>query len=210
MSTPSRERLYLLTPERLDPAGFAPLLGRALGTGAVACVRLDLGAAAEEEWRCAANHLLPVCHQADVPLVVAGHWRLVEPLGLDGVHLASGPTGRASVRDVRRALGRDRIVGAHAGASRHTGLTLAEAGADYVAFGPVADTGLLGGEARADDDLFRWWSEMIETPCVAEGGLTEADAARLSPLADFIVPDRRLWQAPDPVAAIAAVAGIIG
>ena len=207
MSAPRPERLYLVTPEGMDPEGFAPLLGRALGTGAVACLRLDLGAAPEEAWRAAANHLLPVCHEADVALVVAEHWRLVAPLGLDGVHLGAG---RTPAREVRKALGPDRIVGAFAGTSLHKGMTLAEAGADYVAFGPVGETGLLGDQTRAGDDLFGWWSEMIEIPCVAEGGLTEADAARLAPVADFVVPDRRLWGAPDPVAAIAAVAAALG
>jgi thiamine-phosphate pyrophosphorylase len=209
MSVPPRERLYLVTPESMDPAAFAPLLTRALGTGAVACVRLDLGAAPEEAWRAVANHLLPVCYEADVALVVAEHWRLVQPLGLDGVHLG-GASGSTPVREVRKALGPDRIVGCFAGASRHRGMTMAEAGADYVAFGPVGETGLLGDHARAGDDLFAWWSEMIETPCVAEGGLTPADAARLAPVADFVVPDRRLWGAPDPVAAIAGVATALG
>ena len=210
MNGPVRERLYLVTPESMDPAIFAPLLGRALGTGAVACLRLDLGVAPEEAWRAAANHLLPVCHEAEVALVVAEHWRLVQPLGLDGVHLGGTGSGHPSVREVRKALGPDRIVGCFAGASRHRGMTLAEAGADYVAFGPVGETGLLGDDARAGDDLFAWWSEMIETPCVAEGGLSEADAARLAPVADFVVPDRRLWDATDPVAAIFGVATAIG
>jgi thiamine-phosphate pyrophosphorylase len=206
MSETPRERLYLVSPERLQPESFAPLLARALGTGSVACVRIDLGAAPEADWRAAIDHLLPVCHAADVPLVLAEHWRLVEPLGLDGVHLG---VGRTPIRDVRKALGRDRIVGAFAGASRHKGMTLAEAGADYVAFGPVGETGLLGSEERAPDDLFAWWSEMIEAPCVAEGGLAEADAARLAPVADFLVPDGRLWDAPDPVARIAAYAAAL-
>jgi thiamine-phosphate pyrophosphorylase len=201
-----RERLYLVTPPRLDPAGFAPLLGRALATGTVACLRLELGAAPEEDWRAAVNHLLPVCHEADVPLLVAEHWRLVAPLGLDGVHLGAG---RTPLRDVRKALGAERIVGAFAGASRHRGMTLAEAGADYVAFGPVGETGLLDAEEPAPDELFQWWSEMIETPSVAEGGVTEADAARLSAIADFVVPDPRLWDDPDPVARLAAFAAAL-
>ena len=113
------------------------------------------------------------------------------------------------LREVRKALGADRIVGAFAGASRHRGMTLAEAGADYVAFGPVGETGLLGDEERAPDDLFAWWSEMIETPCVAEGGVTEADAARLCATADFVVPDRRLWDDVDPVARLAAFAAAL-
>jgi thiamine-phosphate pyrophosphorylase len=207
MSEHPRERLYLVTPGRVEPVTFAPVIARALATGVVACLRLDLGEAPEEEWRAAVSALLPLCHEADVPLVIAEHWRLVAPLGLDGVHLGQG---RTPLREVRRALGAERIIGGFAGASRHKGMTLAEAGADYVAFGPVGETGLLGDEERAPDDLFQWWSEMIETPSVAEGGVTAADAARLSGIADFVVPDRRLWDAPDPVARIAAFAAALG
>lgn len=200
-----RERLYLLTPTRVGPE-FAPLLERALAAAPVACLRVDLGNAPEEDWRAAINLVLPACHAAETALVVADHWRLVEPLGLDGVHLGDG---RTPLRDVRKALGRDRIVGAFAGASRHRGMGLAEAGADYVAFGPVGDTGLLGDAERAPDELFQWWSEMIETPSVAEGGVGEEDARRLSPLADFVMPDRRFWDDPDPVGRLAAYAAAL-
>ena len=145
-----------------------------------------------------------------MPLLVAEHWRLVVPLGLDGVHLGQGlGIGRTPLRDVRKALGAERIVGAFAGASRHRGMTLAEAGADYVAFGPVGETGLLGAEEHAPDELFEWWSEMIETPSVAEGAVTETDAARLAAFADFIVPDRRLWDDPNPVFRLAAFAAAL-
>ena len=82
----------------------------------------------------AADALRPVAHARDVPLVVADHFRLAGRLGLDGVHLADGAR---QVREARKALGADAIVGAFARASRHDGLTAAEIGADYVAFGPV-------------------------------------------------------------------------
>ncbi len=197
-----RERLYLVTPPQVD-AAFLPLLERALATIPVACLRVDLVAADEADWRAAIDLVMPPCHAAEVALIVADHWRLVEPLGLDGVHLADG---RTPLRDVRRALGADRIIGAHAGTSRHRGMVLAEAGADYVAFGPVGDSGLLGDDERAPDELFQWWSEMIETPSVAEGGVSEADALRLSATADFVTPDRRLWDDDDPAARLAAYA----
>lgn len=206
MSDAPRERFYLVTPPRLDPAAFAPLLERALAAVPVACLRIDLGAAPEEDWRAAVNHLQPPCHAADVALLVADHWRLVAPLGLDGVHLGDG---RTPLRDVRKTLGQDSIIGAFAGASRHRGMVLAEAGADYVAFGPVGETGMLGGEDRAGDDLFEWWNEMIETPSVAEGGIGEAEAARLSATADFVVPDRRVWDDPDPVARLTAIVAAV-
>jgi hypothetical protein len=134
-------RLYLVTPVDFDPEPFAALAARALAAHGVACLRLDLGAAPEEQWRVAANHLLPVAHAHDVALVIADHHRLVAPLGLDGVHLTAS---RTPIREVRKALGPDRIVGAFAGTSRHIAITLAEAGADYVALGPVGETGALG------------------------------------------------------------------
>ena len=197
-------RLYLVTPMDFDPEPFAALVDRALAAHGVACLRLDLGAAPEEQWRVAANFLLPVAHAHDVALVIVDHHRLVEPLGLDGVHLAAS---RTTVREVRKALGPDRIIGAFAGVSRHIGMALAEAGADYVAFGPVGETGGLGDGSRAGDEIFEWWAEMIETLVVAEGAVTPADAARLAPFTDFVVPDLGMWTAPEGIeAALAAYA----
>lgn len=194
-------RLYLVTPRDFEPESFAALLGRALAAHCVACLRLDMGMAPEEKWRVAANYLLPVAHSHDVALMIVDHHRLVVPLGLDGVHLAAS---RTPVRDVRRALGPDRIIGAFAGVSRHIGMTLAEAGADYVSFGPVGEPGGLGDGSRAEDEIFEWWAEMIEIPVVAEGGATPADAARLAPFADFLVPDPTVWSAPEGVEAALA------
>ncbi len=194
-------RLYLVTPEDIQPEPFAALAARALAAHPVACLRLDLGAAPEERWRVAANHLLPVAHGHDVALVIAEHHRMVAPLGLDGVHLGAS---RVPVREVRRALGPDRIVGAFAGVSRHIAITLAEAGADYVALGPVGETGALGDGSRAEDALFQWWAEMIETPVVAEGGVGPADAVRLAPFADFVVPGLGVWSAPEGIEAALA------
>jgi thiamine-phosphate pyrophosphorylase len=174
--TDAPARLYLVTPQVFEPEPFAALAGRALAAHGVACLRLDLGQAPEEMWRTAANYLLPVAHAHDVALVIAEHHRLVVPLGLDGVHLGAS---RTPVREVRKSLGPDRIVGAFGGATRHIAMTLAEAGADYVAIGPVNARGALGDGTLAEDSLFEWWSEMIETPSVAEGGVTPADAVRL-------------------------------
>ena len=196
-------RLYLTLPDR-DPEALVPVLERVLSGVPVACVRLALGGEADEAaWTRAANHLAPICHTHDVALVVTDHFRLVAPLGLDGVHLAAS---RTPLREVRKVLGPERIVGAAAGTSRHQGLVLAEAGADYVSFGPVRIEGALGDTTRADDDLFAWWSEMIETPCVAEGGVTLEDAVRLAATADFVVPGLAVWDEADPVATLAAFA----
>ena len=190
MTEISDARLYLLLPPRFDPEEMRALLPRILAEVSVACVRLDLGPAPEEDWIRAANHLIEPCHAADVALVVTDHYRLAEALGLDGVHLANS---RTPMREVRRALGNERIVGGWAGSSKHQGMVLAEAGADYVSLGPVGETGALGDDDRAEHELFTWWAEMIETPVIAEGGVTAEDAARLSPFTDYVVPSLAIW-----------------
>ncbi|MEL6767169.1 MAG: thiamine phosphate synthase [Pseudomonadota bacterium] len=194
-------RLYLVTPRDAAPESLLPPLEAALGLGLVACLRLDLDAADDDDWTRAVNLLMPACHAADVPMVITDRPALVGPLGLDGVHLARSD---ASVKKLRASLGDDRIIGASGGSGRHRAMTLAEAGADYVTLGPLSADGA-PAEAKADDTLFQWWAEMIETPVVAEGGVDLAAAKRLAETTDFIVPDPELvW--PDPVGTLPAFA----
>ncbi len=188
-------RLYLVTPREGDPERLAETAERLLATGRVACLRLDLAAEDEANWVRAANLLLPPAHAAEVPLLVTDRAELAPRLGLDGVHLTRPGSGLGALR---KRLGRDAILGAFGGATRHAAMSLAEAGADYVSLGP------LHGPEAADDALFAWWAEMIETPSVAEGGATPEDAARLAGLADFLVPDAALWGADDQAAALLA------
>lgn len=191
--TDDPQRLYLLAPPGLDDPATLARFEEALAVLPVACVRLDLGEASEADWTRAANLAIEPCHRQDVALVITDHHRLVASLGLDGVHLARS---RTPVREVRKDLGPNRIVGAFAGTSRHQGMVLAEAGCDYVSFGPVGETGVLGDDERVDPELFVWWAEMIETPSVAEGGLDLAEARALAETADFMTPDARIWSDP--------------
>jgi thiamine-phosphate pyrophosphorylase len=199
---PEGVRLYLVSPPAFD-ADLPDRIARLLDGFDVACLRLTLAVASEDAVARAADALRPVAHARDVPLVVADHFRLARRLGLDGVHLTDGPR---QVRAARAELGRDAIVGAFARASRHDGLTAAEAGADYVSFGPAGATGL-GDGSVAPPDLFAWWSEIIEVPVVAEGGVTPEVAATLAGLVDFVALGPELWSAPEgPEPALAEIA----
>lgn len=196
------DRLYLITPPAFDPPAFADALAAALDAGGVACVRLDLAAADADAIGRAVDALRPATEARDVALVIAEHVRLARALGLDGAHLHE--TTGAAAREARATLGDEAIVGVFAGASRHRGMVAAEAGADYVAMGPVR-AGSLGDGTEADAALFAWWDEMIETPSVAEGGLTPEVARTLAPHADFLAPRMSVWGCPDgPAAAVRA------
>ena len=198
MSQPEQTQIYLITPSSFEPSVFGDQLAAVLDRVEIACVRLDLASQDAEQIAHAADHLRPICHQRDIALVISRHFRLVERLGLDGCHL---PDGARQVREVRKALGPEAILGSYCAASRHAGLSAGEAGADYISFGPLGDSGL-GDGTLADRELFQWWSEMIELPVVAEGGLSAEIIAELSPVTDFLAIGAEIWGQDDPAAAL--------
>jgi thiamine-phosphate pyrophosphorylase len=199
MTETDRPQIYLITPPELDLEVFPDRLAALLDTTDIACVRLALSSRDEDHIARAADALRAVAHARDVALVIEAHVLMVTRLGLDGVHLTDGAR---SVRKVRKELGSDAIVGAFCGTSRHEGMNAAEAGADYVAFGPVGETPL-GDGSRVAFDLFDWWSQVIEVPAVAEGALTADLVKQYGPVTDFLGLGPELWSAPDPAAALA-------
>ena len=80
-----------------------------------------------------------------------------------------------------------------------------EAGADYVAFGAMFPTTTKDAKTSAPIDLVRWWAELMETPCVAIGGITIENAEPLVRAgADFIAVANGVWKHADgPRAAVA-------
>ncbi len=201
MPSPDIPQIYLVTPAEIELSSFPARLDDVLDAHEIACVRLALATRDEDTIARAADALREVCHAADVALVIEAHVGLVERLGLDGVHLTDGAR---SVRKTRKTLGGDAIVGAFCGASRHDGMTAGEAGADYVSFGPVTASAL-GDGTVAGDDLFAWWSEMIEVPVVAEGGLDTDAIRRLASLTDFFAIGEEVWRDDDAASALATL-----
>ncbi|WP_424967385.1 thiamine phosphate synthase [Dinoroseobacter sp. S375] len=195
---PEQPQLYLITPPEIELSSFPGQLAALLDGVEIACVRLSLSTRDEDRIARAADACREVAHARDVPLVIDSHFLMVERLGLDGVHLGDGAR---SVRKVRKEIGAEAVVGAWCGASQHDGMSAGEAGADYIAFGPVA-AGLTGAGEVAEADLFAWWSQMIELPVVAEGGLTPEVVAALSPVTDFFAIGEEIWGADDPLAAL--------
>jgi thiamine-phosphate pyrophosphorylase len=206
MSDMDIPQIYLVTPPNFELTGFGAQLAAVLDAYPIACLRLALASRDEDDLARAADHLREIAHARDIPLVMSEHIKLVERLGLDGVHLLDGPR---STRKTRADLGGDAIIGCFCANSRHDGMNAGEMGADYISFGPVGDTSL-GDGSRAEDDLFAWWSQMIELPVVAEGALTLADIERLAPITDFFAIGDEIWRKDDPVAALKTLLSPLG
>lgn len=198
MAADDRPQITLITPPAFDAETFADRIGRVLDGVPIACLRLSLGTKDEDVLMRAADSAREAAHARDVAVVIDNHLILADRLGLDGVHLTDGAR---SVRKARKDLGADAIVGAFCGASRHEGMTAGEAGADYVALGPVGET-RLGDGSRAALETFEWWSEVIEVPVVAEGALTAELIARFGPVTDFFAVGEEIWGADDPLATL--------
>ncbi|MFZ7093683.1 thiamine phosphate synthase [Primorskyibacter sp. 2E233] len=197
MSEQDAPQIYLVTPPEFDLGTFPTRLAQVLEAEEIACLRLSLATRDEDRLMRAADAVREVAHRFDVALVIDTHVVLSQRLGLDGVHLTDGAR---SVRAARKELGPDAIVGCYCGQSRHDGMNAGEAGADYVAFGPI--TGALGDGETAGDELFSWWSEMIEVPVVAEGGLTPERIRDLAPITDFFAIGEEIWSQDDALAAL--------
>lgn len=199
MDAPETPQIYLITPPQFEREVFVGQLARVLDAADVACVRLGLSSRDEDDLSRAADALRELTHARDIALVISDHTLLVQRLGLDGVHLNDAAR---SVRHARKTLGEDAIVGCFCGTSRHDGISAGEAGADYVSLGPVRPSALDDG-SFAEPDVFQWWSEMIELPVVAEGGLDEDAVRDLAPFTDFFGFGDEIWRAEDPAAALA-------
>ncbi len=195
MSSPGTCRLYLVTPPALEPAAFSRELALALDAGDVAAVQLRLKDVGDDDWKRAIDALRPVAQSRDVAFLLNDRADLVVPTGCDGVHVGQEDL---PAREARKLIGPDRMLGVTCHDSRDLAMRAGEDGADYVAFGAFFPTETKATVHRAETSVLEWWSELMELPCVAIGGI---DAGNCGPLvragADFLAVVGAVWRHKD-------------
>ena len=197
-------RLYLISPPVIaDADAFARTLDDALSGGDVAAVQIRLKDVSEAEIARVVAAAMPVAHRHDVALILNDDPALAARLGCDGVHVGQSD---APLKDARRILGKDRMIGVTCHDSRHLAMIAAEDGADYVAFGAFFPTTTKDAPTTAEPELLTIWQETMEVPCVAIGGVTVETAGALARAgADFIAVSGGVWNYKSgPRAAVAA------
>lgn len=201
-------QLYLISP--LDVSGdFPSRLEKALdaGPGFVTAFQFRVKRLDQHDAAALAEPLQAICAQRDVAFIVNDDVALAKRLKADGVHLGQGD---GDVREAREELGRDVQIGVTCHASRHLALEAGEAGADYVAFGAFFPSQTKQTEHQADLELLEWWSEMVELPSVAIGGITPENCRALVEAgADFLAVSGAVWTG-DEAAAVKAFAKAMG
>ena len=137
--------------------------------------------------KAAAQPLVDQARCAGVTVLLLGDARLARAVGADGVHLAAQDDPEGACRGAREALGKDGVIGAEAGISRHAAMMLAEAGADYVGFGAPRHLKDLPKAQARREEMIAWWAPLFQIPCVAFDVETAEEAGQLADAgADFV------------------------
>ena len=190
-------RLYLVTPTSAG-LDFADTLAAALDAGDVAAVQLRLKEADDDQWRRTIDALRPVAQSRDVAFLLNDRPDLAAQSGCDGAHVGQTDTPAA---DARKLLGK-LTLGVTCHDSRDLAMQAGDDGADYVAFGAFFPTTTKDAPTMADPSLILWWSDLMELPCVAIGGINASNCAPLVTAgADFLAVVGAVWAHPDGAAA---------
>ena len=188
-------RLYLITPPNFAPADFADRLAAALDAGDVAAVQLRLKDVDDDAWRRAIDVLRPVTQSRGVAFLLNDRADLVRATGCDGAHVGQEDF---PAREARRLMGPDATLGVTCKGSRDLAMAAGEDGADYVAFGAFFASGTKEVSRFIDPEILAWWSELMELPCCAIGGITAANCPPLVQAgADFLAVVGAVWGHPE-------------
>lgn len=202
-------RLYLITPPRLDDlAAFGRLLAQTLDAGDVAALQIRLKDQPDQVIAAAVDALSPIAQARGVAVILNDRPDLAAKLGCDGVHVGQSDT---PLKDARRIMGPDAMIGVTCHDSRHLAMEAAEGGADYVAFGAFFPTTTKEAPTEAEPEILTIWQQFMETPCVAIGGINADNAAGLAKAgADFLAVSAGVWAHPQgPAAGVKAIEAAI-
>ena len=198
-------RLYLITPPAIaDVPAFVGALEAALSGGDVAALQIRLKDLSDYDLIAVTRVIAPIAQAKGVAVLMNDRVQLVKSLKLDGVHIGQGDM---SLKEARKTLGPDAMIGVTCHNSRHLAMEACENGADYVAFGAFYPTTTKAVEHMAELETLNIWQESMELPCVAIGGITADNAGEIARAgADFIAVSGAVWNHPEgPAAAVRAL-----
>lgn len=153
--------------------GRAPAeVAAALSQGGSDIVQLRAKGAPREEVRRMAQAVSAVTRGAGIPLVINDYPDIAAEVGAEVVHLGQEDffdAGYQSRRDVP-GLQSSTLLGLSSHAPAQAARAI-EAGADYIAVGPVFATGTKPGRAPVTLEYVRWAAANVQLPWFAIGGI---------------------------------------
>ena len=116
-----------------------------------------------------AQELKDLCKQYQVPFVINDDVELALKVDADGVHV-----GQSDMKagDVRKKLGKDKIIGVSA-------QTVEQHGADYLGVGAVFPTSSKDDAQEVDYETLKAICQAVQIPVIAIGGINAQNVDRL-------------------------------
>ena len=197
--------LYLVTPDWDDTDRLVSISEAGLKGGA-ALLQYRHKTASPSLRREQATALLALCRRQGKPFIINDYPELCVELDADGIHI--GGTD-ASVAEVRRQVGPDRIVGSSCYGSLELAQSAQAAGASYVAFGGFYPSRIKKYEVSTPVDIVTRARQAVALPNVVIGGMTRENAVPLIAAgADMVAVISSVYFADDPEGAARALAGL--
>jgi len=197
--------LYLVTPDWDDTDRLLLASEHALRSGAtVLQYRHKTADAVLRKQQAAA--LQKLCARFDCLFIINDHIDLCLELDAGGIHV--GGTD-ASVGQVRRAVGPDKIVGASCYGDLQLARSAHQQGASYVAFGGFYPSRVKKYPVTTPVDIVTRCKKEIPLPCVVIGGMsTENCRPLIAAGADMVAAISSVYLAPSPEQAAREFGGL--
>ncbi len=169
-------KIYLITPPKIDENFFFTSLENVLSTKIVSCLQIRLKNVEDKNIIEICKIVRPICDNYKIPLIINDRLDLVKKCDADGVHLGQED---GSIKDARKYLGSNFIIGASCYNSKHIAMEAAENGADYVAFGAFFESKTKVPKVKVKKNIIEDWNFISNIPCVAIGGITPTNCKDL-------------------------------
>ena len=168
--------LYGVTDRRgLGGLSLAEAVRQSLD-GGVTFVQLREKHLGREEFAAEALALKALCAEYGVPFVINDDVELAAEVDADGVHVGQSDM---AAEDVRARIGEGKILGVSAQTVEQA-VAAEKCGADYLGVGAVFPTGSKDDAQDVSYDTLRDICNAVSIPVIAIGGITAANAAKLS------------------------------
>lgn len=158
--------LYVVTDPKI---GHQQTIRSVLQRGVKAVQLRDKGLN-EQAYYQLAKPIARLAHQAQATFIVNDHWRLVERLGADGVHLGQEDLAKVSLAKVRKIIGEDKLIGVSTHSFKQAKQAVRQ-GADYISVGPIFATPSKPQTKPVGLKLLKQVLRKVKIPVVAIGGI---------------------------------------
>ena len=169
---PNSLSLYAILDPRFLRGRNLTEIACSLVRGGATCLQLRDKEASSRDLYEEARLLKATLRSLGIPFIVNDRLDIVLAVEADGVHLGEKDI---PIREARRLLGRDKILGASA-ASADVAVQVEKDGADYIGFGAVFPTDTKEDAKVSGLILLSWVKQAVSIPVVAIGGIKRTNA----------------------------------